>query len=56
MPDISMCQNAECIKSNNCYRFLAIPSLMQSYADFNLKRDKCFYPIPKYLRKEYREG
>jgi hypothetical protein len=54
--DISMCQNAECVKSNNCYRFLAIPSLRQSYADFNLKRDKCFMPIPKYLRKEYKEG
>lgn len=56
MADISMCENAMCPKSNNCYRFLAIPSMMQSYGNFDLKKDKCFYPIPKYLRKEYKEG
>lgn len=55
MPDISMCTNANCSKSNNCYRFLAIPSLRQSYSDFNLKRDKCFYPVPKHIRKDFKE-
>lgn len=58
MADISMCENADCIKSNNCYRFLAIPSLLQNYSEFNYKKDKsCFYPVPKYLRKDfYQEG
>lgn len=55
MADITMCENAMCSKSNNCYRFLAIPSLMQSYSEFNYKKDKCFYPVPKHIRKDFKE-
>lgn len=56
MADISMCENSECFKSNNCYRFLAIPSFRQSYSKFDYKQDKtCFYPVPKYLRKDFRQ-
>lgn len=31
MPDITMCDDAECPNSNQCYRFLAKPSSWQSY-------------------------
>ena len=34
MPDISMCNNALCPMSQQCYRFKAKPSYYQSYADF----------------------
>lgn len=34
MPDITMCQNTDCKKKNECYRFMAIPSSMQYYASF----------------------
>lgn len=34
MTDISMCQNNKCSKRAYCYRYLALPSLRQSYADF----------------------
>ena len=34
MPDISMCKNAQCPHSANCYRFRAHPSQRQSYANF----------------------
>ena len=34
MSDISMCQHASCPKSNDCYRFRAIPDSWQSYMNF----------------------
>jgi hypothetical protein len=34
MPDISMCKNEDCPVKNNCYRFLAKPSFLQSYGLF----------------------
>jgi hypothetical protein len=33
MPDITMCVNKKCKKRDTCYRVIAIPSIMQSYAD-----------------------
>jgi len=35
MPDFTLCHRSDCIKSNQCYRFLAEPNLhWQSYSDF----------------------
>jgi hypothetical protein len=34
MPDIALCQYAQCPKSNECYRFRAIPNEWQSYVAF----------------------
>jgi hypothetical protein len=34
MPDIAMCQYSNCPKSNECYRFRAIPDSWQSYMEF----------------------
>lgn len=31
MPDITMCTGKGCNKTNTCYRFLAKPSMRQSY-------------------------
>ena len=36
MPDISMCKNKFCDRSNDCYRFTARPNpYMQSYISFS---------------------
>lgn len=35
MPDISMCTNNKCILKKKCYRYIAIPNIMQSYSSFN---------------------
>lgn len=34
MPDITMCLNEDCIKNKKCYRYIAIPSDLQSYSIF----------------------
>jgi len=34
MPDISKCQGKKCNKKEQCYRFMAIPDLYQSYSNF----------------------
>jgi len=34
MPDITMCMNTKCEKRESCYRFKAIPDMLQSYSDF----------------------
>jgi hypothetical protein len=48
MPDISMCKNENCIKKESCYRFNAIPSRYQSFADFDYEIDKsCFIKFIK---------
>lgn len=43
MPDITMCANDRCPKASDCYRFMAVPSVMQAYGDFKSKRGKCKY-------------
>lgn len=35
MLDISMCENYECKKRNQCYRHTAKPEKYQSYAEFS---------------------
>ena len=45
MPDISMCQNDKCKVNKQCYRYMAIPSGYQSYADFNQENCGYFMPI-----------
>lgn len=37
MPDISMCSNNSCKLRGACYRYLAFPSLRQSYSYFEPK-------------------
>ena len=32
MPDITMCSTKDCKKKNECYRYLAKPSQLQSYS------------------------
>jgi len=35
MPDISMCTDNRCPRSEFCYRFKAVPDHWQSYSDFS---------------------
>ncbi|HQD93024.1 MAG TPA: hypothetical protein PK924_07155 [Bacilli bacterium] len=34
MVDIAMCQHEDCPKSKECFRFMAIPDELQTYANF----------------------
>ena len=38
MPDISKCLGRGCPAKDRCYRYLAPPSLRQSYAYFDIER------------------
>ena len=42
MADITMCQNDKCSKRNTCYRFIAKPATLQSYAEFHENGD-CYW-------------
>lgn len=47
MPDISMCTNATCTLRESCYRFLALPSMLQSFARFTQDKDgECAWQWP----------
>lgn len=35
MPDISMCKNNKCILRKKCYRYIAIPNIIQTYSSFS---------------------
>jgi hypothetical protein len=52
MPDILMCQNGKCKLRIECYRYTAIPSVYQSYADFDEQNCSWFMPIENYLKLE----
>ena len=53
MPDISMCQNEKCLMKKTCYRFTAVPSIRQVYADFKPDANgKCEYHIYKPKKEE----
>lgn len=42
MPDISMCNDKSCPSRKDCYRFMAKPSMIQSFALFDRKgKDRC---------------
>lgn len=44
MPDITMCQDVECPKRKECYRYTAIPdNLMQSYFTVSPRITDCDY-------------
>ena len=48
MPDITMCDNSECLLRATCYRYMAVPSdFRQSYSSFvpevKDNKAKCFY-------------
>ena len=58
MPDITMCMSIECPKRLQCYRFIAIPDYIQSYADFlrdEPDRTKCFIRAAKSEKERYKE-
>ena len=47
MPDITMCKDSECPKSETCYRFTAKPWERQSYFATSPRfGDVCKYEIP----------
>jgi hypothetical protein len=48
MSDISMCQNEKCKLKIKCYRYMAVPSSWQTYADFNEENCESFSPIGKH--------
>ena len=49
MPDIAMCEDQDCTLKETCYRFKAIPSYYQSYADFKQEEDgTCEYHMQIY--------
>ena len=48
--DITMCTAVNCPRNNRCYRFMAKPEKLQSYADFSEvcyenKSYEYFYPL-----------
>ncbi len=40
MPDISMCSGVNCPIKKECYRFTAIPNVIQSYSSFRYDEEK----------------
>lgn len=54
--DITMCCSIECPKRMECYRFLAIPDYIQSYADFqNTELKDCFIQATKQEKEIYEQ-
>lgn len=49
MPDIAMCQNEECPRKTECYRYMATPNqLRQAYSEFKCGgEDDHFIPLGK---------
>ena len=44
MPDISMCFGFDCALKKDCYRYRAVPELLQMYFTIPpVKEDKCDY-------------
>ena len=44
MLDITKCDNEECTKKEECWRYTAPPEKLQSYAHFNPEnKEKCEY-------------
>ena len=41
MPDITMCLNVDCKMKDKCYRYKAIPDILQSYAKYEPNNGKC---------------
>jgi len=58
MNDIAMCQNHECPKRKEYYRYCAKPSEFQYYSQFDHKDGKCehFYPLFDSMYKENNES
>lgn len=58
MVDMILCDNKKCPRKNDCYRFMAIPSMVQPYAtlpciDKNCKYDFFIEIGDKRIRSEY---
>ncbi len=47
MPDITMCANHKCEKRTECYRYMAVASLWQSWTSFDPSTMNCFVPVKK---------
>ena len=57
MPDITMCLNNTCGSRTSCYRYMAIPSELQSYDRFKRKDGECehFLNMRQNVTKEQQE-
>ena len=53
MPDITMCDNRECVIRAECFRFRAIPGTMQSWSKF-VGGATCQYYVPLYAGRPVR--
>jgi len=45
MPDITKCNNTDCKFKESCYRFISLPSMMQSMSTFTPNELTCDYYI-----------
>ena len=47
MPDLTMCDTNKCEIRESCYRFMAPPSMYQSWSHWESKNGKCegFVPV-----------
>ena len=52
MPDITLCENEDCPIKENCYRYLAVGGLFQSYANFEYKNGCPFFIHKKDWQKK----
>lgn len=52
MADISKCAGAGCDRKEICYRFTALESFRQAWADFPNKGDKCNNYIDNQLKRD----
>lgn len=58
MADITMCMSKTCPKRESCYRALAKPDRLQSYADFTEvceKNDEYYWPVDDYETRQLEE-
>jgi len=54
MPDITMCISKKCKFKKNCYRYMARPSFMQSFAALDDISEDCPYYLP--IKKEHKKS
>lgn len=53
MPDITMCKNTKCFVKSHCYRYMAKPDRLQSFANYDEKNHtECFVRITNGIDKE----
>ena len=52
--DICLCTNTDCTQKQKCYRYMATPCQLQSYAAFDQKDGKCDYFMP--IHEDEKDG